>query len=557
MSSTSGVKEVPRASRRWYRIFVTNELCLLVCLTALLSLLICPFLFVSDPSQRATLFQAIAAAFFTLVLLRSIFPFKEAEHNKWRSSGSEQNSIAGLLIAFAGSILAYVVTVFFYFICDDFDQLEGVRHPFMTGLWPQFTKGQFDGVVYIFYRPVGYTSLFLDYRLWHNWAPGYHVTNILLHLLCIAGLFVLCKQLEFSTQTCTAAALIFAVLPVNVQTVTWMSCRFDLLATGLGVWSLAFAARFRKNGYFSSYAMAILLFVLAVFSKESAYVIPVLWLELEVLPWQQQSLRPPFTRRSEPLLGYVAAPLLLLFHRLHVLGGIAGYHSARDGSPIAESVGIKSAIGVLVRAPAETLFGYNWLRPSGHLLPLLAGIMAAIFLILVLFARINADTRRIFVFCLIWVLLCAAPAHFYFLTLDPGGFYSRALYFGSAGTAILLAVLIAQAFTSPNLRLGCTAVIAFLLFIGVQHNISAWRASSNESRRIQTRLSQFEPHPPLRRIYFIKGVPEMIQGVPFFTVGLDSAVRFHYSWRDDIYVRTSKSLMVEPRAVTLDLSPTQ
>ena len=51
-------------------------------------------------------------------------------------------------------------------------------------------------------------------------------------------------------------------------------------------------------------------------------------------------------------------------------------------------------------------------------------------------------------------LLRLLPAHFYFLSPDPGLFYSRALYFGSIGIAILIAVLLGQTFGNPRMCLG-------------------------------------------------------------------------------------------------------
>lgn len=526
-----------------------------ICLAGLLFGLLFP-LVAAQGTWCFKIFQVVAAVFFILIVLRNTMPQAHAlaaapvEPTQPRS-----RSHLGLLVALATGFMAYVSILRLYFICDDFEALNLVRRPFMQSVWPQFTNGQSGGLNYIFYRPLGFASFFMDFHLWHYWAPGYHITSLLLHLFCIAGVYFLCEQLQFKQEASIAAALIFAVLPVNVQAIAWIMCRFDLLATGLGLWSLIFAVRFRRTGHFIWYAGAVSFFVLAVLCKESAYIIALLWFALELIPGPWPALKPPFSKRSEPLFGYVLVVLLMWVHRLHVLGGVGGYPSARDGSPQVESLGAQPLIGVLLRAPAETLFGYNWLRPAGPLLTYSALATAAIVLSLCLRVRTDIRIRRLIWFCLVWLLAAAVPAHFYFWSPDPGLFSSRVLHLGSAGLAILIAVLLAETFPDARSRLAATALLSMLLLIGVHHNLEGWQAASEESLRLQSVLSERQPSLPPRGVLFLQHLPVVLDGVPVFTTGLQSAVQFHYGWRDDIRVRTETSLHIEPRAFKIDMSP--
>jgi hypothetical protein len=250
-------------------------------------------------------------------------------------------------------------------------------------------------------------------------------------------------------------------------------------------------------------------------------------------------------------------PLVMFYHRLQTLGGVGGYRLRTDGSPLAQSFGIPSLVGVLVRAPGEALFGYNWLQSHDRALAAAAGATAAMFLAFCLLAKLNLICRRIIWFCLIWVFAAALPAHFYFLSPDPGLFYSRALYFGSIGIAILIAVLLGQTFGNSGMCLGWAVAASLLLLFGIQHNVRAWRFASQESLRTQAVLGQLQPSPPLHTVFYIEGVPDVINGVPLFTVGLENAVRFHYSWRDDIRIRTRNSRFIESSAIPIDLNPRQ
>jgi catechol 2,3-dioxygenase-like lactoylglutathione lyase family enzyme len=551
--SISSAATVSVPSHPWFRKFASREF-LAICTTVLLSALLCFLVFTGDPVRRFNLFQNIAVVFFVLTLLRQFPRPKQVGEVELVSVGPESKGLAGLLAALALGSVAYAATVPLFFIDDDFVHLDLVRHPFMTAIWPQVTKGQFDGITYIFYRPLGFFSLFLDYRLWHNWAPGYHLTNILLHLLCIAAVFFFCKELGLRNEICVAAPLAFAVLPVNVQAITWIACRFDQLATTLGMWSLVFAARFRRTGQIRSYGMAIFLFVLAVISKESAYVVPVLWLALELIPRDQHALRPTVAKKFGPLLGYIVVPLVMLLHRFYTLGEIGGYHNA-DGTPVATLFGMPSLLGVLVRAPGETLFGYNWwIHSDDRTCVFAAGATAAIFLTLCLFAKTSLISRRVTWFCLIWVFAAALPSHFYFR--DPDRlFFSRALQFGSIGIAILIALLLGQLFSNPKILLGWAFAISLLSFIAVQHNISAWRLASSASRSVLAAIDQIQPSPHPNATFYIKGIPDGIAVVPLFHVGLESAVRFSYSWRNDIHVDTPNSSSIDPDAIVMDFTP--
>jgi len=302
--------------------------------------------------------------------------------------------------------------------------------------------------------------------------------------------------------------------------------------------------------------MAILLFVFAVLSKESAYIVPVLWLALELIPRNEHAKRLLPGERFAPLLGYIAAPMLMLLLRFYTLGGIGGYR-AETGTPIARLFEMQSLIGVLVRAPGETLFGYNWwIHADDRTLSLAAGVTAAIFLALCLLAKPNLTSRRITWFCLIWVFIAALPAHFYFREPDPGLVFSRALDFGSIGIAVLIAVLLEQMFSKPKICLSWAFAISLLSFVAVQHNISAWRLVSSGSRSVLAAIDRVQPSPPPNATFYIPGIPVGIDGVPFFSVGLESAVRFSYSWRDDIRVNP-RSSTPDPNAIVINFSSRQ
>ncbi len=122
------------------------------------------------------------------------------------------------------------------------------------------------------YYPLVHTSYWLEYRLWGTEPGGYHAVNILLHAASAVLVWRLLRRLE--VPGAWAAAAIFALHPVQVESVAWVTERKNVLS---GLFYLASAAAFlrwappeRERGAGGSprlYAASLALFVCALLSK--------------------------------------------------------------------------------------------------------------------------------------------------------------------------------------------------------------------------------------------------------------------------------------------------
>ncbi|NQT94247.1 MAG: tetratricopeptide repeat protein [Lentisphaerae bacterium] len=122
------------------------------------------------------------------------------------------------------------------------------------------------------YYPVTFSSFWLEWRLWEHRPAGYHAVNVLLHAACALILWLLLRRLRIPGAW--LAALLFAVHPINVETVAWISQRKNTLGMLFFLLTAMGYQDWHRTGRFGSYAGALLLFALSLMSKPLAVMFP-------------------------------------------------------------------------------------------------------------------------------------------------------------------------------------------------------------------------------------------------------------------------------------------
>jgi len=166
------------------------------------------------------------------------------------------------------------------------------------------------------YFPLVYTAFRLEYALWGLHPAGYHWVNILLHAANAVLVWQLLRRLR--VPGAWFAAALFALHPVHVESVAWITERKNVLMGFFFLLALLFWTRFlEKPVKWRWYALALGCYALALFSKTTACTMPaalflILWLKSAPITWRRAGQIAPFV-----VLGIGMGLVTIWWERFH------------------------------------------------------------------------------------------------------------------------------------------------------------------------------------------------------------------------------------------------
>jgi len=192
-------------------------------------------------------------------------------------------------LIFFVTLLAYLPTFQGGFIWDDSGHVTRSDLQSLHGLariW--FEMGATQQ-----YYPFLHTAFWVEHRLWGDWAPGYHILNVLLHATAACLLGTALRRL--AVPGAWLAALLFALHPVCVESVAWIAEQKNTLSAVLYFSAALAYLGFDKKRRGAPYVLATGLFAVALMTKTVTATLPaallvVFWWKRGCLSWRRDVL---------------------------------------------------------------------------------------------------------------------------------------------------------------------------------------------------------------------------------------------------------------------------
>ena len=316
------------------------------------------------------------------------------------------------------------------------------------------------------YLPIRDFSYAVNYALDGYEPAGYHATNLILHIFISLLVMLFAYRLTGRRWIGGVAGLLFAVHPVHVEAVSWLSSRKDLLSTFFLLLSANFylSARRSRTGLMSSesfvqrvrestrfsWILAVLFFVCALLSKMTSVVLPALLLTIELFRGHK------LHALAKPKRVLAQAPFWVVALVFTALASHIGSGLMREPYGANKFESLLTAISAITRDFQVLIAGYplhaavDLPVQTGFTLPVIIGLLILIALVAVGLigwreSRDGWDSRRAMAwgiagFGALWFLIALSPVSNILVQIGTV-FAERYLYIPSIGFCIAVAGL--------------------------------------------------------------------------------------------------------------------
>ena len=180
--------------------------------------------------------------------------------------------------------LVFGQTIRYDFVNYDDNEYVYENPAITSGLTPHGITYAFSGRHASNWHPLTTLSHMLDCQLWGIRAGGHHLTNVVLHTIAVVLLFLVLKQMTGAIWQSAFVAVLFAIHPLRVESVAWISERKDVLSAIFFMLTLGTYVRYARSPSVGRYLTMLIMFALGLMSKSMLVTVPVVLLLLDYWP---------------------------------------------------------------------------------------------------------------------------------------------------------------------------------------------------------------------------------------------------------------------------------
>ena len=179
-----------------------------------------------------------------------------------------------------------------------------------AGLTPESIVWAFTSLNFSNWHPVTWLSHMLDYQLYGNDPAGHHLTSLILHIANAILLFLVFFRMTREAWKSGCVAALFAFHPLNVESVTWISERKNVLSFFFFLLTLLAYTKYANNKRLKTYLLVFSFFVLGLMAKPMLVTLPFVLLLIDFWPLRRVTLENSL-KAVAPLI-FEKMPLFLL-----------------------------------------------------------------------------------------------------------------------------------------------------------------------------------------------------------------------------------------------------
>lgn len=163
------------------------------------------------------------------------------------------------------------------------------------------------------WHPLASLSHMLDVELYGLHPGGHHLTSVLLHMATVILLFLVLRSMTGSIWRSAFIAAVFAIHPLRVESVAWISERKDVLSGLFFMLTLGAYLRYVRRPFSAGrYVLVLFLFALGLLSKPMLVTLPFVLLLLDFWPLGRLKFTPSFSAQNVKRILLEKIPFLLL-----------------------------------------------------------------------------------------------------------------------------------------------------------------------------------------------------------------------------------------------------
>ncbi|MBF0566018.1 MAG: glycosyltransferase family 39 protein [Nitrospirae bacterium] len=195
------------------------------------------------------------------------------------------------------------------------------------GLTWDSVKWAFSTMYFTYWHPLTWLSYLIDVNLFGFSPAGYHIENVCFHAVNSLLLYFFLMRATGRREASAVVAALFALHPINVESVAWVSDRKNVLSTFFWLASVIAYAGYVKRPAIGRYLVVLFLFVLGLMSKPMLVTLPFTLLILDYWPLGRLSKTSASGDILEGKEGFVAKALYMVaekvpFFFLSLLSGL-------------------------------------------------------------------------------------------------------------------------------------------------------------------------------------------------------------------------------------------